>query len=76
MIIILIKIPRTNACEASEYFFCYARMYSGNSVRLNKTKIRRKGIFLEVCVVFNLSQISLLQCVVLDTSAMWQVYVM
>ena len=40
--------------------FCYARMYSGNSVRLNKTKIRWKGIFLEVCVVFNLSQISLL----------------
>ena len=31
-------------------FFCYARMYSGNSVRLNKTKIRWKGIFLEVCV--------------------------
>ena len=40
--------------------FCYARMYSGNSVRLNKTKIRWKGTFLEVCVVFNLSQISLL----------------
>ena len=39
--------------------FCYARMYSGNSVRLNKPKIRWKGIFLEVCVVFNLSQISL-----------------
>ena len=37
----------------------HARMYSGNSVRLNKTKIRWKGIFLEVCVVFNLSQISL-----------------
>ena len=35
-------------------FICYARMYSGNSVRLNKTKIRWKGIFLEVCVVFNL----------------------
>ena len=75
MIIILIKILRTNACEAFEYFF-YARMYSGNSVRLNKTKIRWKGIFLEVCVVFNLSQISLLWCVVLDTLAMWQVYVM
>ena len=30
--------------------FCYARMYSGNSVRLNKTKIRWKGIFLEVCL--------------------------
>ena len=56
--------------------FCYARMYSGNSIRLNKTKIRWKGIFLEVCVVFNLSQISLLWCVVLDTSAMGQVYVM
>ena len=55
--------------------FCYARMYSGNSVRLNTTKIKWKGIFLEVCVVFNLSQISLLLCVVLDTSAMWQVYV-
>ena len=40
--------------------FCYARMYSGNSVRLNKTKIRWKGKFLEVCVVFNLSEISLL----------------
>ena len=40
--------------------FCYARMYSGNSVRLNKTKIRWKGTFLEVCVVFNLSQSSLL----------------
>ena len=39
-------------------FLCYARMHSGNSVRLNKTKIRWKGIFLEV--VFNLSQISLL----------------
>ena len=26
-------------------FFCYARMYSGNSVRLNKTKIRWKGLF-------------------------------
>ena len=42
------------------FFFCYARMCSGNSVRLNKTKIRWKGIFLEVCVVFNLSQISVL----------------
>ena len=51
-------------------FFCYARTFSGNSVRLNKTKIRWKGIFLEVCVVFNLSQISLLSCVVLNTSAM------
>ena len=40
--------------------FCYAKMYSGNSVRLNKTKIGWKGIFLEVCVVFNLSQYSLL----------------
>ena len=40
--------------------FCYARMYSGNSVCLNKTKIRWKEIFLEVCVVFSLSQISLL----------------
>ena len=30
------------------------------SVRLNKTKIRWKGTFLEVCVVFNLSQILLL----------------
>ena len=40
--------------------FCYARMYSGNSVRLNTTKIRWKGIFLEVCVVINLSQIPLL----------------
>ena len=40
--------------------FCYARMYSGNSVRLNKTKIRWKGIFLEVYVISNLSQISLL----------------
>ena len=40
--------------------FCYARMYSGNSVRLNKTKIRWKGTFLEVCVVFNISQMSLL----------------
>ena len=39
--------------------FCYARMHSGNSVRLNKTKIRWNGTFLEVCVVFNLSQISL-----------------
>ena len=39
--------------------FWYAKMYSGNSVRLNKTKIRWKGIYLEVCVVFNLSQISL-----------------
>ena len=38
----------------------HARMYSGNSVRLNETKIRWKGIFLEVCVVFNLSQILLL----------------
>ena len=50
MNIILIKILKTNACEASEYF-CYARMHSGNSVRLNKTKIRWKGTFLEVCVV-------------------------
>ena len=41
-------------------FFCYARMYSGNSVRLNKTRIRWKGIFLEVYVVYNLSQILLL----------------
>ena len=41
-------------------FFCYAGMYSENSVRLNKTKIKWKGIFLEVCVVFILSQISLL----------------
>ena len=40
--------------------FLLSRMYSGNSVRLNKTKIRWKGIFLEVCVVVNLSQISLL----------------
>ena len=40
--------------------FCYARMYSGKSVHLNKTKIRWKGTCLEVCVVFNLSQISLL----------------
>ena len=52
MIIILIKILRTNACEAREYFFCYARMYSGNSVRLNKTKIRWRGIFLEVLCRF------------------------
>ena len=42
------------------FFFCYAGMYSGNSVRLNTTKIRWRGIFLEVYVVFNLSQISLL----------------
>ena len=27
-------------------FFCYARLYSGNSVRLNKTKIRWKGFVL------------------------------
>ena len=40
-------------------YFCYARMYSGNSVRLNKTKIKWKGIFFGICVVFNLSQISL-----------------
>ena len=42
------------------FFFCYARTYSGNNIRLNKTKIRWKGIVLEVCVVFNLSQIPLL----------------
>ena len=34
-------------------FFCYARMYSGNSVGLNETKQDIKEIFLEVCVVFN-----------------------
>ena len=38
----------------------HARMYYGNNVRLNKTKLRWKGIFLEVCGVFNLSQISFL----------------
>ena len=38
----------------------HARMYPGNSVRFNKANIKWKGIFLEVCVVFNLSQISLL----------------
>ena len=59
MIIILIKILRTNACEASEYFFAMQEC-TLESVHLNKTKIRWKGIFLEVCVVFNLSQISLL----------------
>ena len=39
-----------NACEAYEYFFCNARIYSGNSARLNKTKIRWKGIiFRSLC---------------------------
>ena len=40
--------------------FCYVKMSFGNSVRLNETKIRWKEIFIECCVVFNLSQISLL----------------
>ena len=46
--------------DVQVFFAMQELMYSGNSVRLNKTKIRWKGIFLEVCVVFNLSQISLL----------------
>ena len=46
-------------------FFCYARMYSGNSARFNKKKNTKNKLdeneyFLEVCVAFNLSQISLL----------------
>ena len=54
------KNTKNKCMRGIRIFFCYARMYSGNSVRLNKTKVRWKGIFLEVCVVFNLSQISLL----------------
>ena len=31
------------------FFFCYARMYSGNSARLNKTeKEMKRNIFLEI----------------------------
>ena len=60
MNIILIKILRTNACEASEYFLLCKNVLWKYSVRLNKTKIRWKGTFLEVFFVFNLSQISLL----------------
>ena len=54
------KNTKNKCMRGVRVFLCYARMYSGNSVPLNKTKIRWKGIFLEVCVVFNLSQISLL----------------
>ena len=61
VIVLVINKNTKNKCmRGVQVLFCYARMYSGNSIRLNKTKIRWKGIFLEVCVVFNLSQIPLL----------------
>ena len=60
MIIVLIKNTKNKCMRGVRVFFCYARMSSGNSVRLNKTKVKCKEIFLEDCVVLNLSQISLL----------------
>ena len=45
MIIILIKNTENKCMQGVRVFFCYARMYSGNSVRSNKTIIRWKGIF-------------------------------
>ena len=36
----------------SQVFFYYARMYSGNSARLNKAKIRWKGIFFRCLCCF------------------------
>ena len=34
-------------------FFCYAKMYSENSARLNKTKIRWKGIIFVLILIYH-----------------------
>ena len=50
----------------------HARMYYGNGVRLNKIKIRWK-VFVLFLIYRKFHYY--IYCVILNTSAMWQVYV-
>ena len=43
--------------------FCDARMYSGNSVRLNKSTIRWKGIFFRgLCCFYFIANFITIEC--------------
>ena len=44
------KNTKNKCMRGVRVFFCYARMYSGSSVRLNKTKIGyKRNIFRSLC---------------------------